>query len=218
MSTSKKESRRPPPRRRGRPPIGGRDLAEKQAGVLDAAGRLLGERSSSDITVDLLVQEAGTSRPTLYRWFPRGIEQVMEMLYERASADLMARIVTVVASDGDEDERIEAGICAFFDWGLAMGPLAFGFYRECFEVDSLAHRYRQRIVSAIIAVIRSQANLGGFEHASDLEIETLVGWIESAGGTLFRRYPVSRADADRQVWLTTQMAHAMLAVVRDAAR
>lgn len=192
----------------------GDQLASRQAGVLEAAGKLLAEKTSADITVEQLIQSAGTSRPTFYRWFPDGIEQVLDMLIARANQDLMLRIISVVDQPNDLPRKIEAGIQAYFDWGKEMGPVTYGIYREGFDESSPAWKYRQQTLTAINNMMSDQANELGFDYVSDLAIETLVGWVESAGATLFRNYPVSAKAIEDQRWLTTQMALSMLETMR----
>ncbi len=199
---------------RGRPPVTGSALAARQGSVLKAAGDLLAGLSSSDITVEQLTQAAGTSRPTFYRWFPGGIEQVVEMLIMQANQDLMTRIIAVTSSGAAAPQLIEEGIRAYFDWGSEIGPVVYGIYREGFDEKSPAWRYRQQTIGAVTRIIRQQSSVLGFDHVSDLYIETLVGWIESAGATLFRHYPVAPGALEEQRELTTRMLLAMLEVVR----
>ncbi|MDF1779815.1 MAG: TetR/AcrR family transcriptional regulator [Alcanivoracaceae bacterium] len=224
MPKSKPESKPQSPesktesRQRGRPPVSGDALAERQAGVLSAAGQLLAEKTSSDITVEQLIQVAGTSRPTFYRWFPGGIEQVVEMLIARANQDLIGRIVSVVAETSGLEQRIEAGVRAYFEWARDMGPVTYGIYREGFDEASPAWRYRQQTIATVVGIVRQQAEALGFAHLSELSIETLVSWIESAGATLFRHYPVQAEQIEEQRWLTTEMFLAMIDVVRRDSR
>lgn len=201
-------------RRRGRPRVSGDALAARRAGVLAAAGPLLAERHSRDITVELLIQAAGTSRPTFYRWFPGGIEQVIEMLIAEANEDLVARIVAVVAAGGGLDARVSAGIRAYFDWCVERGPVVYGIYREGFDERSPAWRYRQQTIENMVAVLGQQAQALGFVEVTRLMIETLVSWIETAAVVLFRHYPFSREEADEQCRRTMQMSLAMLEMVR----
>ncbi|SDW26002.1 hypothetical protein SAMN04487960_1027 [Marinobacter mobilis] len=137
------------------------------------------------------------------------------MLIEQANQDLTARIIAEASTDNGLHQRIEEGIRAYFAWGSEMGPVAYGIYREGFDEKSPAWRYRQQTISAVITIIRQQLNVLGFRHVSCLSIETLVGWIESAGATLFRHYPVAADTVEEQRELTTQMVKVMLDVVLE---
>ncbi|MDO8330617.1 MAG: TetR/AcrR family transcriptional regulator [Fluviicoccus sp.] len=199
-----------PPRSRGRPRIAGDELTTRQAPVLEAAGRLLATRASGDISVELLLQETGTSRPSFYRWFPGGMEQVFEQVIAQANSDLVSRLLTEVARVESTEARIRTGVRAYFDWGLAQGPVVAGIYREGFTEGSIAQRYRRQTIDSAIALIGSQAEGIGLGGIKPSHIETLVSWVETAGAVIFRHYPVSRDDVDDQCEMTTRMFLTML--------
>ncbi len=194
-----------PSRSRGRPRIAGDELTARQAPILAAAGRLLAGRASGDISVELLLQETGASRPSFYRWFPGGLEQVFEQLIAHANSELVNRLLAEVARADTTEARIRAGIRAYFDWGVELGPLVAGIYREGFTEGSVAQRYRRQTIDAAIALIGSQAEGMGLQALPPRLIETLVSWVEAAGAVVFRDYPVVKADVDRQCELTTRM-------------
>ena len=194
-----------PARSRGRPRIAGDELTARQAPLLAAAGRLLASRPSGDISVELLLQETGASRPSFYRWFPGGMEQVFEQLIAHANSELVSLLLAEVARADTTETRIRAGIRAYFDWGVAQGPVVAGIYREGFTEGSVAQRYRRQTINAAIALIGSQAAGMGLQALPPRLIETLVSWVETAGAVVFRDYPVNKADADRQCEFTTRM-------------
>ena len=200
-------------RPRGRPRIAGHDLTTRQVPVLEAAGRLLAMRPSGDITVEHLLQEIGTSRPSFYRWFPGGMDQVFDQLIAKANADLMVRIVSGVAQSDSPEARIRAGVRAYFDWGFEQGPVVTGIYREGFTEGSIAQQYRQKTIEVAIHLINQQAEQMGLLALPSPLIETLVSWIETAGVVVFRHYPVTRAEVDQQCNLTTRMFEATLQAV-----
>lgn len=190
---------------RGRPRVSGDMLTVRQAPVLAAAGRLLATRQSTDISVELLLQETGTSRPTFYRWFPNGMSQVFELLIAKVNTDLTVRIVSAISRSDNFDERIRAGIKAYFDWGLAQGPVVSGIYREGFTEGSIAERYRRQTIDVVISMINQQAEMLGQNVLPPRMIETLVSWVESAGELVFRQYPVKQSEVEQQCELTIQM-------------
>lgn len=191
--------------KRGRPRSSSDEIAAKRAPVLYAAGQLLADTHSSAMTVDQLIRAAGVSRPTFYRWFPHGIEQVIEQLIEQANRDLVLRLLTVAALPTGIEQRIEAGIHAYFAWCVELGAVTYGIYREGFDEQSPAYRYRQQTLSIVIELFKQQAQALKLASISDLYIETMVSWIESAAMVLCRRYPIDPADAHAQATLTTQM-------------
>ncbi len=195
----------PTSRQRGRPRVTGAVLSARQEPVLAAAGRLLATRQSSEISVELLLQESGTSRPTFYRWFTGGMDQVFDLLIAKANTDLIVRIVSAISSSDGFEARICAGVRAYFDWGVAHGPVVSGIYREGFTEGSIAQRYRQQTVDLSISLVNREAAALGLTALPTRLIETLVGWVETAGAMVFRHYPVSKTVVDQQCELATQM-------------
>ncbi len=196
--------------RRGRPRITGQRLKEKQAAILAVAGRLLALYPSKDISVELLLQESGASRPTFYRWFPQGLEQVFDMLIQNANADLALRLISAIALHDEIPDRIKAGVRAYFDWGIEQGSVVVGIYREGFTEGSIAQRYRKQAIDQVIGLIYQHIAEKDLSPLSPRVIETLVSWVESAGVIVFRDYPIRSEEVAKQCELTIRMLLSIL--------
>lgn len=205
----------PGQRSRGRPPVSGPALDSRRAGVLAAAAKLVGDMDSRYLSVEQLIQAAGTSRPTFYRWFPGGMPQVMELLVANANADLIKQIMTVIKLEVPVEDRVIQGITRYFDWAREIGPLAKAIYREAFDPASKARQYREQTLAAVQQLFLREAKLMGLNNVTPLMVETLVGWIESAMITLMQNYPVSKEQAVAQARFTAAM---VLAMVEDMRR
>ncbi|MCC1495874.1 TetR/AcrR family transcriptional regulator [Alcanivorax sp. 1008] len=203
--------------RRGRPPVTGEALARKQETVLRAVADLLGEVPANELSVEQVILAAGTSRPTFYRWFPGGLEQAVEMLVASANEDLMARILSVLGTTSDTPTRVNAGVQAYFDWAVAMGPLARAIYREGFDSTSPAWRYRQATLEAVYQIMTREASRLGLRDVMPLEVETLVGWLESAMVVLMRQHPISDDVVARQARFASAMFLRMIEFLEQQA-
>ena len=191
--------------KRGRPKLKGAKLHERRSLVLDAASVLLVKMSSDDITVEQLIQIAGITRPTFYRWFPGGVPEVVAMLISEASRDLIERIVAVIQSAHDVEKRIAMGINAYFDWCVSNGAVSYGLYREGFNQSSPIYQHRRNSVDTITTAFQAQAQKVGLQHVNRLSIETMVCWVESAGSTLLKNYPPSQEAIETQKRITVNM-------------
>jgi TetR/AcrR family transcriptional regulator len=203
-------------RGRGRPPVRGSALDARRASVLTAAARLVGDMDSRYLSVEQLIQAAGTSRPTFYRWFPGGLPQVMELLIAEANADLLNRIMIVIRLNLPLEERVTLGIARYFDWARGTGPLAKAIYREAFDSASPACRYRRQTLTSVKQLFLQEAKRIGLMHVTPLMVETLIGWIESAMFTLMQYYPVSEQQAAEQARLTATMVLGMVGEMKKA--
>jgi AcrR family transcriptional regulator len=87
-------------RSRGRPVGGGITPEESQEAFLDAAERLFATRGYRASTMEVIAQEAGYSRGSIYRQFPTR-ESLVETLVQRTTQRHMARIVDRLPADAD---------------------------------------------------------------------------------------------------------------------
>ena len=194
-----------PKRRRGRPKSSDDQIASKRAPILNAAAQLLSEMHSNAITVDQLIELAKISRPTFYRWFPNGVEQVIEYLISEAHLELMRRLQSVLAQHEQIEDKIREGISTYFQWCVDLGPVIYGIYREGFDEKSSAYRYRMQGRQFTITLFQYYVDAINIENIHPMSIETMVSWIESAAITLCAHAPIQSGQAQMQTKLTTAM-------------
>ncbi|WP_461009454.1 TetR/AcrR family transcriptional regulator C-terminal ligand-binding domain-containing protein [Streptomyces capparidis] len=93
--------------RRGR---GRRPAAEVRAGVLEAAGRILLRDGLRAVTFDRVATEAGSSKVTLYKWWPSPGALAAEAYFARSRRALS------FADTGDVRADLIAQLGAFVRW------------------------------------------------------------------------------------------------------
>jgi AcrR family transcriptional regulator len=104
-----------PPIRRGR---GRRPAPEVRAGVLAAAGRILLRDGLAAVTFDRVAAEAGSSRMTLYKWWPSPGALAAEAYFTESEAALSFH------DTGDIRADLIAQLEAFVRWLLDDGAAA----------------------------------------------------------------------------------------------
>lgn len=97
----------PAPARRGR---GRRPAAEVRAQVLAAAGRLLLDEGLSAVTFDRVAREAGSSKVTLYKWWPSPGALAAEAYFAQS-----AQVLTL-PDTGDIRADLVTQLTAFVRW------------------------------------------------------------------------------------------------------
>lgn len=100
-------SEQPLPARRGR---GRRPAAEVRAGVLEAAGRILLSEGLAAVTFDRVAKEAGSSKTTLYKWWPSPGALAAAAYFTRS------RQVLEFPDTGDLRADLIAQLSAFVRW------------------------------------------------------------------------------------------------------
>ncbi|HEY6740517.1 MAG TPA: TetR/AcrR family transcriptional regulator, partial [Actinopolymorphaceae bacterium] len=93
--------------RRGR---GRRPAAEVRGAVLAAAGRLLLEKGLSAVTFDRVAREAGSSKVTLYKWWPSPGALAAEAYFARSAP------VLAFPDTGDIRADLISQLTSFVRW------------------------------------------------------------------------------------------------------
>lgn len=78
-----------PTKGRSRSSIGAVRSPQSTEAILDAAAAILDERGYRAFTMDALVERAGSSKPTIYRWW-RSKSALLRDVYERAALTFVA--------------------------------------------------------------------------------------------------------------------------------
>lgn len=89
---------------------------ERRSQLLDLGVRLLATRSLDELSIDLLAEEAGTSRGLLYHYFG-GKQAFREAVVRRAADELIAQ--TAPPPGGDPLVRLQTSLAAYVDYVLA---------------------------------------------------------------------------------------------------
>ena len=89
---------------------------ERRSQLLDLGVRLLATRSLSELSIDLLAEEAGISRGLLYHYFGNK-HAFHEAVVRRAADDLIAQ--TAPPPGGDPRARLLASVTAYVDYVVA---------------------------------------------------------------------------------------------------
>lgn len=107
-----------PTARRGR---GRRPAAEVRAGVLEAAARLLHDQGVAAVTFERVAALAGSSKTTLYKWWPSAGALAAEAFFVQSESELN------FPDTGDIKSDLTTQLCAFVDLlttGGAGAPIA----------------------------------------------------------------------------------------------
>jgi AcrR family transcriptional regulator len=189
------EDRKPPvKRKRGRPPkpkSAGESIPET---IIAATRYVYADTGFRDFSVELVLAEAGISRPTFYRHFKDKYD-VISVVVERANRLLLDEILQRI--DGSQSLRdvVDRGVEAYFDWGLNIGKLAGSIYREIHDPESPASVHRDQNMVKLTAVLQSAGEHSGLQLDSAV-YEALVHTVEHVGHRAF--WPTARSAKETQ--------------------
>jgi AcrR family transcriptional regulator len=90
--------------------IGADDRSSSRVRIVDGALRCLARQGVAKSTVDDIAREAGLSRATVYRTFPRGKDDILGAVVETEVARLFSALAVVMGEAHDLEDVLVAGI------------------------------------------------------------------------------------------------------------
>jgi AcrR family transcriptional regulator len=180
-------------------------VAERRTLIVEAAGRLFGERGYDGTRIDEIAAAAGVTKPIVYRHFGSKRDLYLSLL-DRHRDDL-AGFVASMPTEGSTEERLRSVLDTWLDYVEARSYAWKMLFRDAGGGPEIAARRREvhaRARAVLVEVIRSLATappkrreLEPLAELISMGMAALVlWWIEDAA--------VSRAavlDALTTVWV-----------------
>lgn len=150
--------------RRGRPA----DQAAMRGQILGGAADAFARRGYAATTVEDILQAAGVSRQTFYRFF-KNKDEACQAVFEAARAVFLTTIEAAAARGETPMEKLAYGIEAFLDFPVVAGPIYRVLQAESLQPDSPFARFRRDIYDALIGLFDREVR-----KILDQEIDPLV--------------------------------------------
>ncbi|WP_459546548.1 TetR/AcrR family transcriptional regulator [Nocardia sp. X0981] len=146
--------------RRGRPPQTREQAEQVRARIVGATAEVFTRGGSRTLSVAQIIEQAGLSRPTFYRYFANATEPLNAVL-DVSNAELVAGIGAALESSG---EGVDLGIRlidAYLDWARGHGAMLRPLFAELHDPGSPVSGYRNTALEAIRSIVRTKfAELG----------------------------------------------------------
>lgn len=165
-----------PPRRVS---IGAVRSPEAKAAILKAAAEVLDEVGYRGFTIDAVVKRAGSSKPTIYRWWRNKAGLIMDV-YERAG-----EVALATPDTGDLQRDLAAYLGSLWDWWRSSrsGEALRSFVTEA-QLDSLSIKElregflprRERSIRLIFSRAHARGDIADCPVAIDAAVHLIVGW------------------------------------------
>ncbi len=189
------EHRKPPAKRkRGRPPKPSSPSESTRETILNATRFVYADYGFRSFSVELLLKEAGISRPTFYRHFKDKYEAI-DIVVERANVLLFNAVEEGMNSGETLQEVVVRAVDAYFSWGLEIGKLAGPIYREIHDPESPASIHRDNNVKKLAAALQAMVERQG-QHYDAAVYSALIHVVEHIGHHAF--WPETAGKKDRQ--------------------
>lgn len=177
--------------RRGRPPKSDAAIAETRARILDATRTVFARVGYHGLSVELVLAEAGLSRPTFYKYF-RSTDEPIELVIEGVNDALIERLIDEGDFSHDPATAIDVCLTTWRDWGTALGPMLKPLFSELHDVHSPASRHRLRTLDILAGRIGDVVEALGRPRPTRLVIDALLNGVEFLG---YRYHLESPRDA-----------------------
>ena len=118
----------PPRRTRVVHHLGADDRSSTRVRIVDGALRCVARQGIAKSTVDDMAREAGLSRATVYRTFPKGKEGILGAVVETELARLFSSLAVAMGEAGDLEDVLVAGMVTSARW--LRGHEALGYLLE----------------------------------------------------------------------------------------
>jgi TetR/AcrR family transcriptional regulator len=197
----------PEKRGKGRPPRTASETDAVRRQILQAAAIVFAEHGSHGLSVELITQACGISRPKFYRHF-RNADEVLEQVLKEANDRLIDLLVTAIRAAVDPMQKVEAGLMAWRAWGEQTGPVVRAIFAEMQDIHSPAYAHRQRVLKTMAVEMDQMATSLGRAPLDPLQVESFVIGVEYLGYR-FHFGPEAPTEA---LWQRTRQAMLRLAI------
>jgi TetR/AcrR family transcriptional regulator len=167
-------------RPRGRPPQSAAEQDAARARILDATRAVFASVGYHGLSVELVLAEAGISRPTFYRYF-RNVDEAIDRVLRDVNERLIDSLTDAVRVEDAPLAVLEAGLSAWLAWGDALGPMLRPLFAELHDPRSPASRHRLWTLGILTERVSSVAERLGRARPAPLLVDTLLNGIEFLG-------------------------------------
>ncbi|MEU6562383.1 TetR/AcrR family transcriptional regulator [Nocardia nova] len=194
--------------RRGRPPQTREQADEVRSRIVTATAAVFTEHGSRGLSVARIIDRAGISRPTFYRYFANATAP-LDVVLTLSNEGLVGGIRTALARS-EEPVALGIGIIdAYLDWARGHGAMLRPVFAELHDPASPVSAYREEAFDDIRALVRDKFQLLGRKLPTPLDLDTALQVCE------FVVYRVSLATAPGAEPDAAEVAEARLTMIRN---
>lgn len=173
-----------------------------------------GERGYTDTRVEDILQAAGVSRPTFYKFFANR-DEVFDAIAESQAFSVIQSMKGAIALASDPVERLDRSIDAYLRWRSTIGPMGTVLVAEAMRPGSHASQQRQAILDAVTSWFAKEAREVLGDETDPLVYIGVVSALERVSAELDRHPRVGEKEIQRCKTVMLQIVLGTLTWDRD---
>lgn len=143
------------------------------------------ERGFADVTVQDLLDSAGISRRTFYKYFRNKVD-VLESLYKLAIDIMVLRYRADVGKAAGVSDAAQRFVAVFFDYHHDLAPVIRLMQEEAIRHDSPLAPHRQYAMSLVVKEMRNELQRISGQTIDILVLQALLWALESTSIEMLR--------------------------------
>lgn len=151
--------------------------------LLEATRKVYAEHGYHQTTVEMILEQAGVSRPTFYKFFDSK-HQIIEIIVKEAHSDLRKGITQIIQNKETLEQRLIASLDAYIDWGEEKGKFASTLYRELGDPRSPVTKHIKLFKKDLASFWHSEFKKANYKY-DVMFFESILTAIEYVGSQLF---------------------------------
>ncbi|MCU1717481.1 TetR/AcrR family transcriptional regulator [Pseudomonas sp. 5P_3.1_Bac2] len=187
-------------RPRGRPGQSHEHLDAMRRQILAATRAVFILRGYHGLSVELIVTQAGISRPTFYKYFTN-CDAAIDQLLGELNAELLSGLTQVTDQAQGVADKVEAALDYCRHWGHAQGAMLRPLFAELHDPHSPASKHRQHTLQQLATRLNQLIETLGRARPPGLLVEVLINAVEF----LLYRFHLQTPDDDA-AWQITRSA------------
>jgi len=176
---------------------------------VEATRAVFAEHGSHALSVALIIEQAGISRPTFYKYFDNA-EQPLQQVLDASDRALADGLQAALDAASDEIGMVLGGIEAYLAWARGHGPALRPLFAELHDASSIVSPHRERTLDVLRERLIARFVTLGRTPPPAIDIDVLLHAFEYVGFRVAMAGPGDGVDDD---WARLTMARIALVLL-----
>ncbi|MEW6778268.1 MAG: TetR/AcrR family transcriptional regulator [Bdellovibrionota bacterium] len=202
-----------PARALGRPP----GISSARGKILQGATVAFGKKGYAATAVEDILEAAGVSRRTFYRFFSNK-DEVFQAIYEVATTMLFQGLRSVSESKDEPLRKLERVAETFLRLQVGAGPIARVLNAEAQRPGSVISGQRQALLKQLVSLFQDEIEKAGRGRVDPLLIRGLAAALEQISLGILSETERTETDIQRGLHAILRIMEGTLVDSKEAAK